>query len=347
MKLTALGWSEFFEKQITKAEASLSPARVFRQDTNQYHLISEYGKLIGALPGKIRQKANSKADLPTVGDWVLTSPIRGDETNRAQIERILTRQSKFSRKEAGDIHDEQVVAANIDTVFIVSALDQDFNLHRIERYLLLSWTSGALPVLILNKSDLCNDIEKKVKELRTISMDSPIHVISAEEESGIASIKQYIGFGLTCAFLGSSGVGKSTIINTLLGYKKFDTGEVRTGDSRGRHTTTFREMVNSFDGGMIIDTPGMRELQLWAGNVSLSHSFGDIESLAKTCKFSDCKHVKEPGCSIKEAIRSENLAPERLARYFRLTNELKYSSQQQKHKTNLRRKRRYKRTEKQ
>ena len=347
MNLTVLGWSEFFARQITKAETNLSPARVFRQDTNQYHLISEQGKLIGALPGKIRQDANSKAELPTVGDWVLTSPITGDETNRAQIERILIRKSKFSRKEAGNIHDEQVVAANIDTVFIVSALDRDFNLHRIERYLLLSWSSGALPVLILNKSDLCDDIEKKVKELRTISMDSPIHVLSAEEKSGIASIKQYMGFGLTCAFLGSSGVGKSTIINTLLGYKKFNTGEVRAGDSRGRHTTTFREMVNAYDVGMIIDTPGMRELQLWAGNVSLSHSFGDIESLAETCKFSDCTHTKEPGCSIKEAIGNGKLAPERLERYFRLANELYYSSQQQTLPNASGKKRRYKRTEKQ
>lgn len=329
LNLTELGWSNFFQQQLNPDDLEFLPARVFRQDTNQYHLLSEQGKLIGVLPGRFRQEALSKADLPTVGDWLVVSPIDGDEPNRVQIEKLLDRKSKFSRKEAGEVHDEQVVASNIDTVFIVSALDRDFNLHRIERYLLLSWTSGALPVLVLNKSDVCKNIDKKVRDLEVIAMGSPIHVMSAKDHSGLDPLRQYVTPGSTSAFLGSSGVGKSTIINELLGYEKFDTGEVRSDDSRGRHTTTFREMVEATGGGMIIDTPGMREIQLWADNVSLSHSFQDIESLAASCKFSDCKHNTEPGCSITKAVSSGDLEPERLERYFKLAKELEHFARQQ------------------
>ena len=329
MNLTELGWSHFFQQQLTPEQLAFLPARVFRQDTNQYHLVSEQGKLIGVLPGKFRQEALSNADLPTVGDWVVVSPIDGDEPDRVQIEKLLDRKSKFSRKEAGEVHDEQVVASNIDTVFIVSSLDKDFNLHRIERYLLLSWTSGALPVLILNKSDVCKNIEKKVEDLQVIAMGAPIHVMSAKDNSGLDALRQYVTPGSTCSFLGSSGVGKSTIINELVGYEKFDTGEVRSDDSKGRHTTTFREMVEASSGGMIIDTPGMREIQLWADGVSLSHSFQDIESLAASCKFSDCKHDTEPGCSITKAIETGNLEPERLERYFKLSKELEHFESQQ------------------
>ena len=299
--------------------------------------------MVGVLPGKFRQEALSKADLPTVGDWVVVSPIDSDETDRVQIEKLLERKSKFSRKEAGEVHDEQVVASNIDTVFIVSALDRDFNLHRIERYLLLSWTSGALPVLILNKSDVCKNIEKKVRDLEVIAMGSPIHVMSAKDNSGLDPLRGYLTTGSTCAFLGSSGVGKSTIINELLGYEKFDTGEVRSDDSRGRHTTTFREMVEATGGGMIIDTPGMREIQLWADNVSLAHSFQDIETLAASCKFSDCKHDTEPNCSITKAVSNGDLKPERLARYFRLSQELEHFARRQNAAARTGKKQQYKR----
>jgi ribosome biogenesis GTPase len=222
-------------------------------------------------------------------------------------------------------------------------LDRDFNLHRIERYLLLSWTSGALPVLILNKSDVCKNIEKKVRDLEVIAMGSPIHVMSAKDNSGLDPLRGYLTTGSTCAFLGSSGVGKSTIINELLGYEKFDTGEVRSDDSRGRHTTTFREMVEATGGGMIIDTPGMREIQLWADNVSLAHSFQDIETLAASCKFSDCKHDTEPNCSITNAVSNGYLEPERLARYFRLAQELEHFARRQNAAARTGKKQQYKR----
>jgi len=329
LNLNELGWSNFFQQQLNPEDLEFLPARVIRQDTNQYHLLSEQGKLIGVLPGKLRQEALSKADLPTVGDWLVVSYIEGDEPDRVQIEKRLERKSKFSRKEAGEVQDEQVVASNIDTVFIVSALDRDFNLHRIERYLLLSWTSGAQPVLVLNKSDVCKNIDKKTGDLKVIAMDSPIHVMSAKDNIGLDQLRPYITTGSTCAFLGSSGVGKSTIINELLGYEKFDTGEVRSVDSRGRHTTTFREMVRASGGGMIIDTPGMREIQLWADNVSLSHSFQDINLLAASCKFTDCRHKTEPGCSITKAISKGVLDSDRLERYFKLERELEQFARQQ------------------
>lgn len=329
MKLIDLGWSHFFQLQIPSTHTLFTPARVVRQDSNQYHLLTEAGAVTGTLPGRFRQEALSKADLPTVGDWVLTSPIEGAEAGNVQVELLLERKSKFSRKEAGEAIDEQVVAANIDTVFIVSALDDDFNPNRIERYLLLSWNSGALPVLILNKSDLCDDLETKLEVLSEISKGAPVHTISATEDPDLSQIRQYVTPGSTCTFLGSSGVGKSTIINALLGFDKFETGAVREDDGKGRHTTTFRELVIADNGGMIIDTPGMREIQLWADSASLARSFDDIESLAVQCKFRDCGHESEPGCAITSAINKGEVSQERLDRYFKLRREIEHFDSQQ------------------
>jgi ribosome biogenesis GTPase len=329
MKLNELGWSHFFQQQILPEESGLTPARVRRQDINAYHLFSEEGELTGTIPGRFRQQAFSKADIPTVGDWVLVSNISGGEAGAVQIERLLDRKSKFSRKEAGEVIDEQVVASNIDTVFIVSGLDGDHNPNRIERYLLLSWTSGALPVLVLNKADLCDDIDRKLEDLNAIAQGSPIHVLSALDGVGLEQLSPYLAPGTTCAFLGSSGVGKSTIINSLIGYDRFETGAVREEDGRGRHTTTFREMAVSPNGALIIDTPGMRELQVWADSASISLSFDDIETFALNCKFRDCKHQTEPGCAITNAIETGELARERLDRYFKLVREMEHIEVQQ------------------
>lgn len=324
MNLIELGWSHFFQQQLSAHELALTPARVCRQDVTQFHLLSERGQLFGLLPGRLRQEARSKADLPTVGDWVVVSDIEGAETHTVQIDRLLERKSKFSRKEAGDVHDEQIVAANIDTVFVVSSLDNDFSPGRIERYLLLCWNSGALPVIILNKADLAGNADRKVAALVQIAQGTPIHVLSAITGDGLDEIRGYMKPGSTCTFIGSSGVGKSTIINTLIGYEKFDTGAVRELDSKGRHTTTFRELVVVPHAGMIIDTPGMREIQLWADSTSLAKSFVDIEQLAAQCRFNDCRHQSEPGCAVLGAIESGDLDPDRLMRYFKLAREIEH-----------------------
>lgn len=324
LTLAQLGWSHFFQQQVEPDELTFTPARVWRQDVNQYHLMSTLGALTGTLPGRFRQQALSKADLPTVGDWVLVSTIEGGEAHHVQIERLLDRKSRFSRKEAGENIDEQVVAANIDTVFIVNGLDDDYNPKRIERYLLLSWDSGAMPVIVLNKADLCEDLDARLDELRPIARDAPVHVVSAIESDGLEQLTPYFSEGTTCALMGSSGVGKSTLINALLGYEKFETNTVREGDSKGRHTTTFREMVAVPGGGLIIDTPGMRELQVWNDTASLSQAFEDIEALALNCKFTDCRHDSEPGCAVKQAISDGDLGQDRLQRYEKLQRELEH-----------------------
>lgn len=327
--LTQLGWNHFFQQQLVEEDPSHKPARVVRQDMNQYHLLSDEGRLTGVIPGRVRQAALSKADLPTVGDWVTYSPIEGGEAGSVQIEKCLERKSKFSRKEAGEVVDEQIVASNIDTVFIVSGLDDDFNPNRIERYLLLSWDSGAIPVIVLNKADLCDKLEERLVELESIAMDAPIHVMSAIDKEGTESLLDYVKPGTTCAFMGSSGVGKSTLINLLLGYERFETGAVREDDGKGRHTTTFRELVLTESGAMIIDTPGMREIQVWADSAALSQTFDDIEEIALQCKFNDCQHDQEPGCAITRAVSDGTLDSERLERYEKLKREVEHFESQQ------------------
>ncbi len=327
--ITELGWNHFFQQQLVEEDPSCKPARVVRQDMNQYHLLGNDGRLSGVIPGRVRKAALSKADLPTVGDWIIYRKIEGGEAGTVQIEKCLERKSKFSRKEAGDVVDEQVVSANIDTVFIVSGLDDDFNPNRIERYLLLSWDSGAIPVIVLNKADLCDNLESRLKELETISMGAPVHVMSALDKAGTEALLEYVQPGTTCAFMGSSGVGKSTLINLLLGYERFETGEVREEDGKGRHTTTFRELVLTESGAMIIDTPGMREIQVWADSAALSQTFDDIEEIAMGCKFNDCQHDKEPGCAIHAAIEDNSLDAGRLDRYYKLKREVEHFESQQ------------------
>lgn len=323
--LKSLGWNNFFQQQIN-LEEDLIPARVNRQDLGRYHLMSEHGPLIGILPGKARIES-SKAELPTVGDWVLVShQEQGDEYIIAQT---LERATKFSRKQAGEKFNEQVVAANIDMVFIVTGLDENFNVRRIERYLFLCNTSGALPVIVLNKADLCEDQQARLDEVHEVAGSEPIHVITAITENGIDALRQYISDGTTVAVLGSSGVGKSTLINALIGYEHFKTGAVRDTDSKGRHTTTHRELCPIPTGGMIIDTPGMRELQIWSEDQYLATTFDDVEDLAAHCKFSDCLHQTEPGCAIRKAISKGKLSEERWESYGKYQRELSFLAEQQ------------------
>ena len=260
-----------------------------------------------------------------MGDWVLVTP---DDcgTGPAIIQNTLERETRFSRKEAGEGLDEQVIAANIDTVFIVTGLDNNFNLGRIERYLLLTLFSGAQPVIVLNKADLCKNLPRKVKLVSEIAMNAPIHTVSAlhptDSDKTLLELKKYLREGSTAAVLGSSGVGKSTLINHLLGYAHFQTGEVRALDSKGRHTTTHRELCVVDGGGLIIDTPGMREIQFWADERALSSSFDDITNFASECQFNDCQHRTEPNCAINLAIKTGQLDVNRLATYKKFQTEL-------------------------
>ncbi len=342
MNLIDLGWNHFFQQQITTDELEAIPARVFRQDLNQYHLFAESGQLKGILPGRLRNASYSKADLPTVGDWVLVSPITGGEADHVQIERLLDRKSKFSRKEAGETLDEQVIAANIDIAFIVSSLDDDFSPGRIQRYLLLAKDSGALGVILLNKADLCEDVEEKQIDLQRMAGDTPIHVLSAMQDEGLEQIADYLQPGSTCVLMGSSGVGKSTIINRLLGFDKFETGEVRVEDSKGRHTTTFRELAIASNGSLIIDTPGMRELQIWADSTSLDEHFDDVQEIALQCKFNDCQHQSEPGCAVVAALNDGSLTEERLQSYYKLKREIQHFESQETAATRAKRKQDFK-----
>ncbi len=329
MDLVELGWKPHFQQQLEDLPQHLTPARVARLDLNRYHLLSAAGELLGSLPGRTYAEATTKAELPTVGDWVLTQPADKDDPTSVTIEYTLTRFSKFSRKEAGEKYEEQVVAANIDSVFIVSGLDDNFNANRIERYLVLAWSSGSNPVIVLNKADLCPDREEKLLSLGAIAAGVPIHIVSAQSGEGIEALNAYIGPGQTVALLGSSGVGKSTIINALLGFERFETGAVRQGDDKGRHTTTFREMCSLDRGGLIIDTPGMREIQIWADEASLAQTFSDVDVAAQNCRFNDCAHESEPGCAVQAAIAAGTLENSRLLSYRKFQRELAHFVEKQ------------------
>ena len=322
VELSELGWRPFFSAQLTQHDAGLLPARIARQDVNRYHLLTADGAAFGILRGRARIDAGSSADLPAVGDWVLCSPAEEGDNGSLIIERTLQRFSKFSRKVAGDRVNEQIVAANIDTVFIVSGLDENFNPARIERYLWLTQSSGARPVIVLNKVDLDADPAHTMKALNEVAAGVTVCRVSGLTGEGLESLLGYLHSGETVALLGSSGVGKSTIINRLLGYDRFRTGEVRTGDSKGRHTTTFRELCKLPGGGMLIDTPGMREVQLWTDDVEQEAGFEDIEVLADSCRFNDCAHESEPGCAVKAAIAAGQLTQTRLHRWRRIKEEL-------------------------
>jgi len=323
LNLATLGWNPFFDQHYYDFRSQgLSPARVAREYGHSYLVLCEHGELSAQVSGKLRHSAVETSDFPAVGDWVAIQP-RLDE-GKATIHAVLPRKTSFSRKVAGALTEEQIVAANVDTVFLVSGLDSDFNVRRIERYLTLAWDCGAVPVIVLNKADLCSAVNARVTEVESIAFGVPIHPISAKEKQGLTVLHQYLRPGETVALLGSSGVGKSTLINSLLGVEQQRVGSVREFDGKGRHVTTHRELVLLPDGGVLIDNPGMRELQMWGGDEGLAETFDDVEELAARCRFNDCRHDSEPGCAIRAALDDGALDQARYESYLKLQREIRY-----------------------
>jgi ribosome biogenesis GTPase len=323
MNLPSLGWNPFFEKAFEDHAADgCIPARVAVQMKGQYVVYSIHGELRGEVTGKLLYAARGPEDLPAVGDWVAIRPRLSEGT--ATITAVLPRKSKFSRKAPGKRVEEQIVASNVDIVYLVSSFDAAYNLRRLERYLVVASSSGASPVVLLNKADLAMNREDKKKEVAAIAGDVPVHLLSAKRGEGLETVMLYLGPGVTGALLGSSGVGKSTIINALLGREHFRTQEVRKSDDRGRHTTSQRELVIVPSGGMLIDTPGMRELQILGVQEGVDESFEDIEELALKCRFRNCQHVSEPGCAVRSALEDGTLDSARFQSHQKLLRELDY-----------------------
>jgi ribosome biogenesis GTPase / thiamine phosphate phosphatase len=331
-----LGWDTFFQTHFQALQTpDTVPARIITESRGSFQIYSQYGEFTATISGKMRYNAGDESQYPAVGDWVVIKPLMDER--KGIIEAVLPRKSRFSRKAAGERTEEQIVAANVDTVFIVSGLDggRNFNLRRIERYLTLAWNSGATPVIVLNKVDLCADVDTRIQSMADIAPGISIHPVSARERTGLEALRQYLTKGKTTAFLGSSGVGKSAIINSLLGVDRQETGAVREDDRMGRHTTTKRELILLPGGGIVIDTPGMREIQMWGGEENLQGAFEDIEKLAKTCRFSNCRHNAESGCAVKAAIDRGDLDPARLESYRKLQNELNYLATREEGSTRL------------
>ena len=339
LTLEDLGWTPAFAEAFEPHRApGVEPARVSLEHTHIYRVLTPGGEQLARVAGRLRHAAAARADFPAVGDWVaIETPAGGGD---ARIRALLPRASRFSRRAAGNPTEEQVVAANVDVVFLVSGLDGDFNPRRIERYLVTAWESGASPVILLNKADLVEDPEAVVNEVRDLAQGVPVHAISAKAHDAIDQVRAYITRGRTAALLGMSGVGKSSIANVLLGEERLRTHDVREWDSRGRHTTSGRQLLLLPGGGILIDTPGMRELQLWETAPSVVEgAFADIESLAEGCRFRDCRHGGEPGCAVAEAVTAGMLPAARLESFHKLQSEQAYQAGRQDERARLETKR--------
>jgi len=299
MELIELGWNDIYTRENNDIE--LIPGRVTTQSGKHYGVIAQEGELKAILPNSYLNRINDKSEIPVVGDWV--GLRKNPEVKTYLIDYLYKRKNKLSRKVSGAKSEEQIIASNIDVVFIVTSADADFNVRRLERYLAMIYEINAQPVIVLNKIDKIKDVESYRKETEEICQDIPIIAISATEGNNIDDVGKYIKSGKTIVLIGSSGVGKSTLINQLLGYSRQTVGETRKSDDKGRHITSTRELIILPNGGMIIDNPGIRELQLWSSGDGISELFKDIEDLSRYCKFKDCIYENEPKCTVSIAVK--------------------------------------------
>lgn len=333
MKLEDFGWTSFFARALDSVtSAGLEIGRVFLGSRGIYSLYTEAGELDAELSGRFRHSA---AGWPAVGDWVLF--------RERLIEAVLPRRTRFARRQPGGKTVEQVLAANVDVVFLVCGLDHNFNLRRIERGLVLAHESGAEPVIVLNKSDLCRDRDAAMNAASAVAPGVRVIATSGLTCDGIAELKAGMRPGHTAAMIGSSGAGKSTLINALIGSERQRVRQVRDADSRGRHTTTHRELILLPDGWLIMDLPGLRELQLWSGEDAVERTFEEIGALAAQCRFRDCRHQGEPGCAVTAALENETLDPTRFRNYTKMRREVEYLEREQNTLARLEEKRRWKR----
>ncbi len=317
------GWNSCFEAYWSgKDRSDAVPARVIAQQRKFWRVAGEFGERWAEASGKLRLAADEGADWPAVGDWVVAELHGAGST--AVIQEVLPRRSKFVRKSAGKSMEEQVIAANVDAALLVSALDGDFNPRRVERYLAQCWESGARPVIVLNKADACEEAGAMAAEMARVAIGTAMCVVSAKTGQGFGELAEFLRPGSTVVLLGSSGVGKSTIANRLLGQTVQEVKPVRESDSRGRHTTSSRELFVLPGGALLMDTPGLREMQLWDAEDGVAQTFADIDLLARECQFRDCRHEGEPGCSVVAAVNEGTLDPARLENRRRLLREQEF-----------------------
>lgn len=323
--LDAAGWDEGWREVFAPhAAEGLAPARVVLEHRDGYRMVTESGERQGVLAGRLRHLALHHADLPAVGDFIAVR--LGGEHDPAVVHAVLPRRTALVRQAAGERVERQVLASNVDLVFVVTTFDQDFNVRRLERYIALVWDTGATPVILLNKADVPDsDIDEHVAQATAAAAGVPVHAISALRAEGLDVLASYLQPGVTVAFVGSSGVGKSTLLNRLLGVDVQLTRATRDSDGRGRHTTTHRQLFVRPAGGIIIDTPGLRELQLGSAATGVDAVFADIETLAAGCRFADCAHLREPACAVRAAIERGELDADRFGAYQKLLAELDYA----------------------
>jgi ribosome biogenesis GTPase len=324
-RLEDLGWNATLAD--AHAEHDLSgrvPARVVAEDRGSYRVLGPAGEQRAAVTGRFRFETNDPADYPAVGDWVA---VEAGLTGDTIIHAVLPRRSALIRQAAGRRTEAQVVGANLDVVFVVASLNGDLNLRRLERYVAVAWESGAEPVVLLSKADLTDDVEAILAGVSAIAAGASVLIVSSFDGRGVDAVRARIGPGRTAAFVGSSGVGKSTLLNKLAGEERARVSEIREGDARGRHTTIRRQIHLLPEGGLVLDTPGMRELALWDGD-GLEQSFAEIDGLAAACRFGDCAHDAEPGCAVGAAIAAGTLAVERLESWRKLQREARHHERQ-------------------